>query len=161
MSRISLSHSINIVLCVAVLVLGWMLFARSAPRDDAPVRANAEDESPSSASSSASSPADSDALHAISARLAAIDARLSAIERGPSVAPGDRTAPVAAQAPISPQMAAAADRRLNAMFPDGRVDQEEMQRFHVALASLPADEQLALTASMTQAINSARIKLQK
>lgn len=159
MARISLSHWINFVLLAAVLTLGWMLFERSAPRDDAPARTSAEDESPSS--SSAPVDTDADAMHAISARLAAIDARLSAIERNSPATSGERTAPAAAQAPIDPRTAAIADRRLSAMFPDGRVDQEDMQRFHLALSSLPANEQIALTASMTQAINAGRVKLEK
>ncbi|MBP6750548.1 MAG: hypothetical protein KA144_12990, partial [Xanthomonadaceae bacterium] len=74
----------NIVLFAAVLVLGWMLFARSAPRDEALASTAAEDGA-STAASPASARAESDvadAMVAISARLAAIDARLSAIERG-------------------------------------------------------------------------------
>ena len=161
MSRISLSHSINFVLLAAVLTLGWMLFQRSSPRAEPTAALVAEDET-STASSPARMGADSDtadAMAAISARLAAIDARLSAIERGAPPPSVGQAAP--APPTIAPQAAAAAERRLNAMFPDGRVDQEDMQRFQMTLATLPPDERLALTASMTQAINAARIQLHK
>ncbi len=154
MSRISLSISINLILFAAVSVLGWLLYDRTKANEaDIIVR--------SAALGPVSSPApvDPDALSAISSRLTAIDTRLSAIERHTPAIPTSTTTPTPVS--ITPQAAAIADRRLNAMFPDGRVDQEDMQRFHIALASLPADEHIAITASMTQAINAGRIKLEK
>jgi hypothetical protein len=157
MPRISLSFLVNLVLLFAVLVLGWALYDRGA-------RAEGTHVSTQTTSQGLALPAstrDPDAMSAIAARLAAIDARLSAIEHNaPSASPG-----AADQAqkkrPISPQAAAVANQRLAAIVSGHHFDQNAMVEFNMQLAKLPEDEQIALAAALTQAINQGRVKLMK
>jgi hypothetical protein len=95
------------------------------------------------------------------ARLATIDARLAEIERALATAsvaaPNARTAATTA-APIDAQTAAAADRRVAAMFPQGRFDHADLIRFRAALGELPADQQAALAAAFSRAVNGDRLQ---
>jgi len=157
MSRLSFSHVLNLVLLAGVVGLGWLLLQRPPhPDTTAPTGASHTD--------SAASASGRD-LDAVSAQLSEINARISAIERQalpqtPTATTGAAPAQVTTRTAVTPQAAALAQQRLRAMFPSGRVDREGMQRFHIAMANLPPDEQIALTAAMSQAVNAARITLQ-
>jgi hypothetical protein len=61
-------------------------------------------------------------------------------------------------APIDPQTAAAADRRVAAMFPQGRFDHADLIRFRAALGELPAEQQAALAAAFSRAVNGDRLQ---
>lgn len=146
-----LSVKLNVVLAIAVAILCWKVFMGDAPQQrpataspvDAPVRPSLSDVAVSSG--------------AIDARLAAIDARLAAMERAvatASVAAPNATTP----ASIDPQAAAAADRRVAAMFPQGRFDHADLIRFRATLGELPAEQQAALAAAFSRAVNGDRLQ---
>ncbi len=61
-------------------------------------------------------------------------------------------------APIDPRIAAAADRRVSSMFPDGRFDHADLIRFRAALGELPAEQQAALAAAFSRAVNGDRLQ---
>ncbi len=155
MPRISLSLSINLILLAAVVVLGWTLYDRKAPDAGSSVLAESvtQNEAPSAAAFSGHDP-----ISGISARLAAIDARLSSIERRQEAAQPSEQKQTVAIKPISPQAAALANERLASIVTGQEFDQNAMVGFNVALAKLPEEEQIALAASLTQAINQGRIK---
>jgi hypothetical protein len=149
MSR--LSTACNVVLTAVVLAQGWVLFARgdgltgasTADRIDA-IGAQPTDDPPTDASA------------ALASQLARIDARLAAMERAqPAAQPP--ASPAAAS--IDPQRAAAADRRLAAMLADSELDQREMQHFQASIAGLPPEEQIAISAAFSRAVNEDRIRL--
>jgi hypothetical protein len=149
----NLCVKLNVMLAIAATILGGMLIIREAPREHAttaqPAIASAQ------AQSTAATAADPSV--AMDARLAAIDARLAAMERALAVMPA--AAPTSAViAPIDPQAAAAADRRVASMFPDARFDHAELIRFRAALGELPADQQVALAAAFSRAVNSDRLQ---
>lgn len=158
MPRISLSLSINLVLFAAVVVLGWKLYDRKTPHAGSSVLAESVTEN---TAASAAAFSGHDPISGISARLAAIDARLSSIERRQEAAqPGEQKQAVAIK-PISPQAAALANERLASVVTGQEFDQNAMVGFNIALAKLPEDEQIALAAALTQAINQGRIKPKK
>jgi hypothetical protein len=156
MSR--LSTACNVVLTAVVLAQGWVLFARgdgltgasTADRIDA-IGAQPTDDPPTDASA------------ALASQLARIDARLAALERVQPAAQPPASGLVAPASPaaasIDPQRAAAADRRLAAMLADSELDQREMQHFQASIAGLPPEEQIAISAAFSRAVNEDRIRL--
>lgn len=154
-----LSVKLNVVLAIAVAILGGKVFMGDAPRQQ-PAIATSAAAAVQPLRSAAAGPAT-----AIDARLATIDARLAAIERALATAsvavPNARTAATTAAttaAPIDAQTAAAADRRVAAMFPQGRFDHADLIRFRAALGELPADQQAALAAAFSRAVNGDRLQ---
>lgn len=148
-----LSVKLNVVLAIAVAILGWKVLMGDAPRRQTAIAPSA------AAAAPAQPPRSAAAGHAaaMDARLAAIDARLAEIERAlatASVAAPDATT----AAPIDPQAAAAADRRVAAMFPQGRFDHADLIRFRAALGELPAEQQAALAAAFSRAVNGDRLQ---
>lgn len=145
----NLSAKLNVVLAIAVAILGWKAFVPDAPRQEPAIA--------SQLAAPAPTPPAAGPATAIDARLAAIDTRLAAMERALAAMPG--AAPTDAPAtPIDPQVAAAADRRLASMFPDARFDHAELAQFRAALGELPADQQAALAAAFSRAVNSDRLR---
>lgn len=146
-----LSVKLNVVLAIAVAILGGKLFMGDAPRQQ-PAIAMSAAAAAQPLRTAAAGPAG-----AIDARLTTIDARLAAIERALATAsvavPNATTA-----APIDTQTAAAADRRVAAMFPQGRFDHADLIRFRAALGELPADQQAALAAAFSRAVNGDRLQ---
>jgi hypothetical protein len=152
-----LSVKLNMVLAIAVAILGWKVLMGDVPRQPPAIASSA------AASTPVQPPRSAVAGHAgaMDARLATIDARLAAIERALATAsvaaPNARTAATTA-APIDAQTAAAADRRVAAMFPQGRFDHADLIRFRAALGELPADQQAALAAAFSRAVNGDRLQ---
>jgi hypothetical protein len=148
-----LSVKLNVVLAIAVAILGWRVFMGDAPRQESAIA------SPAAAAVPAQSPLPAAAgpAGAIDARLTAIDARLAEIERTLAASPAVTQNPVHA-ASIDPQATTAADRRVAAMFPDGRFDHADLIRFRAALGELPAEQQAALAAAFSRAVNGDRLQ---
>lgn len=171
MSRLStsrLSIACNVVLATVVLAQGWVLFARG---DGTMIE-------PSSARGAAldadgTDVASTDASAALASQLARIDARLAALERSQSdtqampsasSASSQRSSLQTSSSRIDPQRAAAADRRLTEMLADDgidhrSIDHRDMQRFHIAIAGLPPEEQIAMSAALSRAVNEDRVRL--
>lgn len=146
-----LSVKLNVVLAIAVAILGGKVFMGDAPRQQ-PAIATSAAAAVQPLRSAAAGPAT-----AIDARLATIDARLAAIERALATASvAVANAPTAT--PIDTQTAAAADRRVAAMFPQGRFDHADLIRFRAALGELPAEQQAALAAAFSRAVNGDRLQ---
>jgi hypothetical protein len=154
MSRFSIG--LNIVLAATVVILVGLLYRHS--NGPAPIEVHSRAPIASSATEDriGSGPDVSNA--AIIDRLAALDARLAAMEhRAAAHQPGPPEGSDA-KPTISPQDADLANRRLSSMFPASTYDDREMLRFHVAVARLPANEQIALLSAYTKAINEDRLK---
>jgi hypothetical protein len=148
-----LSVKLNLVLAIAVAILGWKVFIGDTPRQPPAIASSAAASTPAQPPRSAAA----GQAGAMDARLATIDARLAEIERALATAsvavPNATTA-----APIDPQTAAAADRRVAAMFPQGRFDHADLIRFRAALGELPAEQQAALAAAFSRAVNGDRLQ---
>jgi hypothetical protein len=162
MSRLSIAC--NVVLAAVVLAQGWVLFARGdgSMIEPASARSAALDADGADAAST-------DASAALASQLARIDARLAALERSRPAAEAMPPASSASSQPtsssrIDPQRAAAADRRLAAMLADDgidhrNIDHRDMQRFRIVIAGLPPEEQVAMSAALSRAINDDRARL--
>lgn len=166
MSRLSIAC--NVVLATVVLAQGWVLFARGDGTMIEPASARS-----AALDADATDAASTDASAALASQLARIDARLAALERSrpaaeamlpASGASPQLTSPQAPSSRIDPQRAAAADRRLAAMLADDgidhrNIDHRDMQRFHIAIAGLPPEEQIAISAAFSRAVNEDRVRL--
>ncbi len=148
----NLSVKLNVILAIAVAILGGMLFIGDPPREEASIPRVSHAPAPMPPSSP---PADSSI--AIEARLSMIDTRLAEIERALAASPAVTQSPAPA-ASIDPEAAAAADRRVEAMFPDGRFDHADLVRFRASLGELPKDQQIALAAAFSRAVNGERLQ---
>ncbi len=150
---------LNILLAITVLALGALLYQgrTTSSFPSRQLNANTASGIPEERKIQANNRDDSNAV--VLDRLAALDARLIAMEhrlpRSQDVS-NDRPA---IKNELSQQALNLANRRLFAMFPDGNLDQNDMNRYQAALSGLSADERLALTAAFTQAINTNRIKI--
>jgi hypothetical protein len=157
MSR--LSTACNVVLATVVLAQGWVLFARGDGAIVEPLSAHgaARDVDGTDAASTDASAALASQLARIDARLAALERSLPALEAVPAAS--SQRSPGTSSSPSDPQRAAAADRRLAAMLVDDDIDHWDMQRFHIAIAGLPPEEQIAMSAAFSRAVNENRVRL--
>lgn len=115
------------------------------------------DSGSSTESSSESLPSFTSSNDLVLERLAEIDARLSGIEHQLPVTQGATLHTSQRPIPINPHATAMAQRKLASMFPDHRIDRDRMLGYQIELSKLPAEEQLALSLAMAQAINAGRI----
>ncbi len=158
MPRISIA--LNAVLVVAVLVMGWVLYKRE-PVPPAQRLVSAVTTHSLPIDHRAAEHKDVIADNVIINRLHAIDARLSTIEHGLQTDSAHDNTERSIVPVVSAQAATVADRRIKEMFPDSKFDHSETIRFHAALASLPADEQAALSLAFSRAVNSDRLKMRR
>lgn len=156
------STLLNVVLVAVVLAQAWMLHRRDTDRNPselADARSAAATGRAPSADARAADLLAADPLAAIVIdRLQRIDARLAALEAG---AHGATEAPTrtASSDRIDPRTIAAADRRLFALLPDTDLDRDDWARWQATLASLPANEQFALSVAFSRAMNNDRIRI--
>lgn len=151
MSRASIV--LNVLLAVAVAALAGALYARTGEGNSpfAPMSAGNSGRTVPPASA-----IDAETADRLGAQLARIDTRLAALETAAS--PGVAIARVAQPAP--PEMPAAeADRRLGAPLPGRQIGHRELNEFHARRATLPPEEQFALSAALSRAINENRIRM--
>jgi hypothetical protein len=166
MSRLSIAC--NVVLATVVVAQGWVLFARGDGTIAEPLSARS-----AALAADGTDAGSTDASAALASQLARIDARLAALERSQpaadamsptSTAPSQPSSPPISSSRIDPQRAAAADRRLAAMLADDgidhrNIDHRSMQRFRIAIAGLPPEEQIAMSAAFSRAVNEDRVRL--
>lgn len=146
-----------VVLGSLVLVEGAMLLHRPAARADAAVHGDVAHGAENAAAVASSDVVSAPVLQAVLDRLTAIDARLAALERAGGT-PAAMPSPAHADAP-DPAGFADADRRLSTLVPGRVLGHEDVARFQMTIASLPADQQLALSAAFARAVNEDRIRL--
>lgn len=152
MSRASIV--LNVLLILVVAALAWTLYARTGGGNAAPERMSAGESSGGMAVPS--SGIDADAADRLAAQLGRIDARLATLE----IAASPRGAIARVTQPAPPEMPAAeADRRLGALLPGRQIGHRELNQFHARLAVLPPEEQFALSAALSRAINENRIRM--
>ena len=163
MSR--LSTACNVVLATVVFAQGWVLFARGDGATVEPVSTGG-----ATVDADGMDAASTDASAALTSQLARIDARLAALERSlpaagavPGISP-QPSSPGTMSPSADPQRAAMADRRLNTLLVDNgidhrSVDHRSMERFRIAIAGLPPEEQIAMSAALSRAVNEDRVRL--
>jgi hypothetical protein len=147
-----------VVLGSLALVEGAMLMHRPAVQADAAARTDAASQAGSMVGAASSDAVADPALQAVLGRLTAIDARLAALEH----AGGRTTVAASAKTQIDapdPAGFADADRRLSTLLPGRVLGHEDVARFQMTIAALPADQQLALSAAFARAVNEDRIRL--
>jgi hypothetical protein len=147
------SAALNAVLTAVVLIQAAMLYGRDPlSGNDRRMR------SPVSATSERSIQENEGNSREIEHRLAAIDAKLAAMKSAAHISEPVHAATDETPAVISPQAMSIAERRFSALVTDKEFGHEDRARFHGVLSQLPADEQIALIAAMTRAVNAHRVK---
>lgn len=91
----------------------------------------------------------------ISMHLARIDARLSAMEKTKV----ETAAPPQREIILGSPEALAADRKIDALLPDGPITQQELFLFQSLLAQYPSGEQAQLSAALARAINNGNVQI--
>lgn len=147
-----------VVLGSLVLVEGAMLLHRPVVPADAAARGEVGARAENAGAATSSDVVSDPAMQAVLDRLTAIDARLAALERAGGGTAAAASAKTQIDAP-DPAGFAEADRRLATLLPGRVLGHEDVMRFQATIAALPADQQLALSAAFSRAVNEDRIRL--